>query len=70
MPLRSPSGCRGEIEKIRGKSEISVKKSEMPEVGWVAEPEIHAKIRNPIQKAAGWSSSQNNEGSIAKTSQI
>jgi len=28
-----------------------MKKSEMPEVGWVAEPAIHAKMRNSIQKA-------------------
>jgi hypothetical protein len=28
-----------------------MKKWEMPEVGWVAESEIHAKIRNPIQKS-------------------
>jgi hypothetical protein len=42
----------------------------MPEVGWVAESEIHAKIGNLSKKAAGWSSSQNNEESIAKTAQI
>ena len=28
-----------------------MKKWEIPEVGWVAESEIHAKIRNPIQKS-------------------
>jgi hypothetical protein len=27
-----------------------MKKSEMPEVGWVAESEINAKMRNSIQK--------------------
>ena len=27
-----------------------MKKSEMPEVGWVAESEIQRKIRKPIQK--------------------
>jgi hypothetical protein len=47
-----------------------MKKSEMPEAGWVAESEIQRKIRNSSKIAAGRSSSGNNEESIAKTAQI
>jgi hypothetical protein len=55
----------------------SIRKSEMPEVGWVAESEMPfinrkfiQKIGNSFNEGAGWSSSQNNNESVAKTAQI
>jgi hypothetical protein len=52
FPLRALKGAEAKSRKFEENGKLKLhKKSEIPEVGWVAEPEIHAKMRNSIQKS-------------------